>query len=156
VAKTKKLNYIHMSKKIFIIEDDANILYGLEAQFTAADLDVEVSEADEEMEELIDKIRDFDPDYIVTDLILPKVDGFEVIKKIKEDEELREKEIFIFTDLSDEDSRSRSLELGADYVFFKEEFDTFEFAEKVKKIVANQSKVKANDDEEDEDREYQE
>lgn len=145
-----------MSKKIFIIEDDANILYGLEAQFTAADLDVEVSEADEEMEELIDKIRDFDPDYIVTDLILPKVDGFEVIKKIKEDEELREKEIFIFTDLSDEDSRSRSLELGADYVFFKEEFDTFEFAEKVKKIVANQSKVKANDDEEDEDREYQE
>ena len=141
-----------MSKKIFIVEDDANILYGLEAQFTAANLVVEVSEADEELEELMDKIKDFDPDYIITDLILPKVDGFEVIKKIKEDEELRDKEIFIFTDLSDEDSRSRSLELGADYVFFKEEFDTFEFAEKVKKIIANQKKaageVAAEEDEE--------
>lgn len=142
-----------MSKKVFVIEDDANILYGLEAQFSAADLDVEVSEADEEMEELMGKIRDFDPDYIITDLILPKVDGFEVIKKIKEDEELREKEIFIFTDLSDEDSRSRSLEVGADYVFFKEEFDTFEFAEKVKKIIANQGKVKGMNASTDEDEE---
>ncbi len=139
------------NKKIFIIEDDANILYGLEAQFTAADLEVEVSEADEEIEELMAKIRDFDPQYIILDLILPKVDGFEVIKRIKSDEELAEKEIFIFTDLSDEDSRSRSLELGADYFFFKEEFDTFEFAEKVKKIVAN--KDKENDED---DRDYEE
>lgn len=143
------------AKKVFIIEDDANILYGLENQFTAVDLDVEVSEADEDLEELIGKIRDYDPDYIVTDLILPKIDGFEVIKKLKEDEELREKEIFIFTDLSDEDSRSRSLELGADYVFFKEEFDTFEFAEKVKKIIANQEKQTSSESEE-EDRDYEE
>lgn len=139
------------SKKIFIVEDDANILYGLESQFTAADLDVEISEANEEIEELMSEIKDYDPDYIILDLILPKIDGFEVVKRIKSDEELSEKEIFIFTDLSDEDSRSRSLELGADYVFFKEEFDTFEFAEKVKKIVANKDK-----DEEDDDRDYEE
>ncbi len=134
------------SKKIFIVEDDANILYGLESQFTAADLDVEISEANEEIEELMSEIKDYDPDYIILDLILPKIDGFEVIKRIKSDEELSEKEIFIFTDLSDEDSRSRSLELGADYFFFKEEFDTFEFAEKVKKIVANKEKEDDNDD----------
>jgi len=134
------------SKKIFIVEDDANILYGLESQFTAADLDVEISEANEEIEELMSEIKDYDPDYIILDLILPKIDGFEVIKRIKGDEELSEKEIFIFTDLSDEDSRSRSLELGADYFFFKEEFDTFEFAEKVKKIVANKDKEDDNDD----------
>ena len=139
------------SKKIFIVEDDANILYGLESQFEAADLEVEVSEAEEEIDELISNIKDFDPDYIILDLILPKIDGFEVIKRIKADDELSEKEIFIFTDLSDEDSRSRSLELGADYFFFKEEFDTFEFAEKVKKIVANKDKEEDN-----EDRDYEE
>ncbi len=134
------------SKKIFIVEDDANILYGLESQFTAADIDVEISEANEEIEELMAEIKAFDPDYIILDLILPKIDGFEVVRKIKADDELSEKEIFIFTDLSDEDSRSRSLELGADYVFFKEEFDTFEFAEKVKKIVGNKEKDDTNDD----------
>lgn len=142
------------SKKIFIVEDDANILYGLESQFTAADFEVEVSEADEEIEELISNIKEYDPDYIILDLILPKVDGFEVIKRIKSDEELSEKEIFIFTDLSDEDSRARSLELGADYFFFKEEFDTFEFAEKVIRIIHN--KNKKDEVEENEDRDYEE
>lgn len=141
------------TKKVFIVEDDANILYGLEAQLTAADLEVELSEAEEDLEELITEIRDYDPDYIILDLILPKIDGFEVVKRIKEDDELREKEIFIFTDLSDEDSRSRSLELGADYFFFKEEFDTFEFAEKVIKIISNQSR---KEETEDDDRDYEE
>lgn len=143
-----------MSKKIFIVEDDVNILYGLESQFQAADFDVEVSEADEEIDELISNIKDYDPDYIILDLILPKIDGFEVIKRIKSDEDLKEKEIFIFTDLSDEDSRSRSLELGADYFFFKEEFDTFEFAEKVIRIVGRQGKKDEID--ENEDRDYNE
>lgn len=128
-------------KKLFILEDDANILYGLEAQFTADDFTVEISEGEEELEEVLQKLRDFSPTYLILDLILPKLDGFDVIKKMKEDEELSEVQIFIFTDISDEDSRQRSLQLGADYIFFKEEFDTYEFAEKVKRIIANQGKV---------------
>jgi DNA-binding response OmpR family regulator len=137
-------------KKIFIIEDDANILYGLEAQFSAAGLEVEVSEAEEDAEELLDNLREFQPDYIVLDIILPKIDGFEIVKKIKSDDELSDKEIFIFTDLSDEDSRHRSLEMGADYVFFKDDFDTFQFAEKVIKIISNQEKSRDEDDDDDE------
>lgn len=136
------------SKKIFIIEDDANLLYGLEAQFAADSFEVGTSGGEEETEELVEKIRDFDPDYVILDLILPKIDGFEIIKKMKSDEELDDKKIFIFTDISDEDSRQRSLELGADYFFIKEDFDTFEFAEKVKKIIGNQDKVEERDYEE--------
>lgn len=135
-------------KKIFIIEDDANILYGLESQLTADEFEIESSEGDEEMGELLDRLRLFEPDYLILDLILPKLDGFEIIKKIKEDSELVDLPIFIFTDLSDEDSRQRSLTLGADYVFFKEEFDTFEFVEKMKKIIANQSREEDVNDEE--------
>lgn len=138
-------------KKIFIIEDDANLLYGLEAQFNNAGFVVELSEADEEDEaDLLSRLRKFNPDYIVLDLILPKIDGFELLKKIKSDEEISEKEVFIFTDLSDEDSRQRSLEMGADYVFFKEDFDTFSFSEKVIKIIKNEKKVgPSHDDDED-------
>lgn len=136
------------NKKIFIIEDDANLLYGLESQFSADEFEVDSATGDEDIEELIQTIRDFEPDIIILDLILPKIDGFDIIKKIKSDDELTDKQIFIFTDLSDEDSRQRSLNLGADYVFFKEEFDTFEFAEKVKRIVSkNKSEM---------DRDYEE
>lgn len=135
-------------KKIFIIEDDANLLYGLESQFSADEFEVETASGNEELEELMGNIRDFTPDYIILDLILPKIDGFEIIKKLKSDDELDDKQIFIFTDLSDEDSRQRSLQLGADYVFFKEEFDTFEFVEKVKRIIATQEKTADRDYEE--------
>ena len=136
------------NKKIFIIEDDANLLYGLESQFSADEFEVETATGDEEIEELMNSLRDFEPDHIILDLILPKIDGFEIIKKLKSDDELNDKQIFIFTDLSDEDSRQRSLQLGADYVFFKEEFDTFEFVEKVKRIIATSEKSVDRDYEE--------
>lgn len=136
-------------KKIFIIEDDVNLLYGLEAQFNNAGFIVEISEADDDIDVLISKLHNFEPDYIVLDLILPRIEGFELLSKIKADDELGEKEIFIFTDLSNEDSRERSLEMGADYVFFKEDFDTFSFSEKVIRIINNQ-KDKGNDADEDE------
>ncbi len=135
-----------MDKKIFIIQDDSNILYSLEAIFSAEGLEVKTSEAEEELDELMDNIHDFGPDYLILDVILPKIDGFEIIKRIKEDSELADLPIFIFSDISDEDSRSRSLELGADYFLPKDEFDTYEFAEKVKKIMANQERLAEDTD----------
>jgi len=140
-----------MDKKIFIVEDDVNILYSLEANFSAEGLDVETSEGEEEMDELMENIHDFGPDYVILDVILPKLDGFEIIKKIKEDSELSDLPIFVFSDISDEDSRSRSLEIGADYFFPKDEFDTYEFTEKVKKIMANQERLDEDTDKEWED-----
>ena len=135
-----------MDKKIFIIEDDVNILYSLEANFSAEGLDVQTSESEEEMDEILENIRDFQPDYLILDVILPKLDGFEIIKKIKEDNELSDLPIFVFSDMSDEDSRSRSLEIGADYFFPKDEFDTYEFTEKVKKIMSNQERLSEDTD----------
>ena len=135
-----------MDKKIFIIEDDVNILYSLEANFSAEGLDVQTSESEEEMDEILENIRDFQPDYLILDVILPKLDGFEIIKKIKEDNELSDLPIFVFSDISDEDSRSRSLEIGADYFFPKDEFDTYEFTEKVKKIMSNQERLSEDTD----------
>ncbi len=126
------------SKKLFIIEDDINILYGLEAHFRNANFQVGVSEANDDEAKIISDMHKFKPDYIVLDLILPKIEGFDLLAKIKSDPILGEKEIFIFTDLSVKDSQERSLEMGADYVFFKEEFDTYNFAEKVLKIIENQ------------------
>lgn len=139
-----------MDKKIFVIEDDSSILYGLESQLSSEGFEVETSTGDEDLEELMTNLRDFAADYVILDLILPKVDGFDIIKRIKEDEELGAVPIFIFTDLSDEDNKIRSLELGADYYFIKDEFDTYEFVEKVVKIINNKEKASEDDDDESE------
>ncbi len=134
------------NQKIFIVEDDANLLYNLESHFGIDQFIVESSQGDEEFEELIDRIKGFMPDYVILDLILPKIDGFEVVKRLKDENELMDVPIFIFTDLSDEDSKARSLQMGAEYYFIKEELDTYQFAEKVKKIIENQEKIDDGDD----------
>lgn len=125
------------NQKIFIIEDDVDILYGLSSELSGADFIIDSSEADEDMDTLVQHVLDFSPDYIILDLILPKLDGFEVLKKIKENMELTDVPVFIFTDLSDQDSRERSVGLGVDQYFLKDEFDIYNFTQKIKKIIDN-------------------
>jgi len=134
-----------MEKKIFIIEDDPNILYGLQDRFSSEGYEIETSTGEEELDELTKSIRKFQPDYMILDLILPKLDGFDVIKRMKEEELVADSNVFIFTDLSDEDSRQRSQELGVDYYFVKNEFDINEFSEKVKTVIEDRD-VEGDDD----------
>ncbi len=145
------------TKKIYIVEDDADLLYDLESQFSADGFEVETSYGNEEPEELVNNIEQFEADYIILDLILPKVDGFDLIKRVKTSDILSAKPVFVFTDLSDEDSKARSMDLGAEYIFFKNDFDSFDFSEKVKKIIANKDKGREDNDvvdNEDEDLEF--
>lgn len=134
-------------KNVFIIEDDINILYGLRDIFSSNDYEVETSDSNEELEDLLARIKKFQPKIIVLDLILPKVDGLEIVKRIKEDEAISDAEIFIFTDLSEEDGRSRSVGLGANYYFMKNEFDVYTFSNKVMRIMERGGKeFEENDD----------
>jgi len=126
-----------MAKKIYIVEDDANILYGLQAKLSLAGFLVEVSNGNLEIENLMDNIKKADPDFIILDLILPRIDGFEVVKAIRADQNISNLPIFIFTNLSDQDTRSRSAALGVSYFFIKNDFNVDNFASKVKKIIEN-------------------
>ncbi|HKK54618.1 MAG TPA: response regulator [Patescibacteria group bacterium] len=126
-----------MSKKIYIIEDDANLLYGLQSRFSSEGYEVEITTGEETLEELLAYIKKSKFDYVILDLILPDLDGFELLEAIRSEDELKDLSVFVFTDLSDEDSKNRSMELGADYYFIKTDFDINEFSEKVIRILNN-------------------
>lgn len=130
-----------MSKKIFIIEDDANILYAMQAKFSIEGFKVEVDNGTGEREEVLNKIRVFRPDFIVMDLVLPKMDGKELLRAIKADEHTSDPYIFVFSDFSDEDDRTRRERTGADYFLIKEKFIVDDFVAKVKKIIKNKAKM---------------
>jgi len=141
------------NQKIFIIEDDIDILYGLSADLGSSDFIIDSSQGEENLDVLIQNLLTFAPHYIILDLILPKLDGFEVLKRIKAEIELADVPVIIFTDLSDQDSRERSLNMGADQYFLKEEFDVFNFSKKIKKIIDNRdstSYLSLEDDDDDE------
>ena len=129
---------ILMKKNIFIIEDDIVLAGAMQAQFNLKNFTAEINLGNEEdIEALINEVKKVDADIVILDLILPKLDGFEIIKAIRSDDEISDIYIFIFTDVSDEDSKARGLSVGANQYFIKEDFSPEEFAEKVKKIMDN-------------------
>jgi two-component system, OmpR family, alkaline phosphatase synthesis response regulator PhoP len=133
-----------MHKKIFIIEDDVNILFGLQAKLSVEGFTVTVENGNSSAEEIMEKIREVTPDAIVLDLILPSVDGFQLLMQIKSDRDTSDTPVFVFTNLSDEDSRNKGLSLGVDHYLIKQDLNIDAFVDKVKKILENRDKVGKN------------
>ena len=129
-----------MAKKIFIVEDDANLLYSLQAKLRIEGFEIEIDEGANK-QEIMKKIQKASPNYILLDLVLPQIDCFEIIKLIKADESLKNVPIFIFSNLSDNDSKARSMELGAEQFFIKSEFSVDESVTKIKNIIINKNKI---------------
>ncbi|MFH1662236.1 MAG: response regulator [Candidatus Falkowbacteria bacterium] len=131
-----------MDKKVFIIEDDVNIMSSLRAKFGLEGYKTEGDIGNGSIEEILMNVKMFSPDFIILDMILPNVDGFEIARELKSREETKNIPIFAFTNLSDKDSKSRGISMGVDYYLIKKDLSYDEFIEKVKKILNNKEKVK--------------
>lgn len=76
------------------------------------------------------------PDIILLDILLPKLDGFAVLEKLKADNELKKIPIILLTNLGQKDDVEKGLELGAADYLIKAHFKPSEVVEKVKKVLS--------------------
>ena len=107
-------------RTILIVEDEATILYALQSKLSVDGFDIlAVSDGAKALEALDSVI----PDLILLDLILPLVDGWHVLEKIKEDNELKNVPVMIMTNLTDTDSKDRGVKLGASDFIIKAEYN---------------------------------
>jgi len=75
------------------------------------------------------------PDLILLDLILPKVHGFEVLKKLKEDKETKDIPVIVLTNLEGIGNVEKAIELGATTYLVKANYSLEEVIEKIKKAL---------------------
>ena len=138
-------NFYCMSKnkRIIIIDDDANALYGLLAKLRIEGFEA-VADEGYDKTEVLEKIKFFKPNYIILDVALVKLNGFKMLAEIKANSATSKIPIFVFTDLSDSDSRKKSLGLGANFYLIKTELNLDEFVVKFKKIINNKEKINEN------------
>ena len=120
------------NKKILIIEDDANLRNVLEEFFEAVKMLVKTAS---DGESGLKSLRDFLPDVVLLDIILPKKDGYEIIKEIKNDEKIKDIPVILLTNLGGLNDIEKALALGATTYLVKGDYQVKEIVEKVKEVL---------------------
>lgn len=116
-------------KLILLVEDDEFL-----AELYATKLDLEGFEVALAVdgEKGLKMIKEKKPDLILLDIILPKMDGFEILKMIKADKELKNIPVILLTNLSQKDEVKKGLDLGANDYLIKAHFMPSEVVKKIK------------------------
>ncbi len=119
-------------KKILIIEDDKFL-----RELVVKKLKDEgyQTEGAVDGEEGLEKVKKNPPDLILLDLILPGVDGFEVLSKIKEEATLSSIPVIILSNLGQKEEVEKGLKLGAVDYLIKAHFTPGEIIEKIKAVL---------------------
>ncbi|KRL09644.1 response regulator YycF [Schleiferilactobacillus perolens] len=97
-----------MAKKILVVDDEKPISDILKFNLTQEGYEVETAA---DGEEALEKVKSGNPDLILLDLMLPKIDGLEVARQVRKD---RDTPIIMLTAKDSEIDKVLGLELGAD------------------------------------------
>jgi DNA-binding response OmpR family regulator len=119
-------------KKILIIEDD-KFLRELISQKILKE-GYEIAEA-VDGESGLNSAKSEKPDLILLDLILPRIDGFEVLARIKSDPEISQIPVIILSNLGQKDDIEKGLKMGAIDFLIKAHFTPAEIIEKIKSVM---------------------
>ena len=118
--------------RILIVDDEPNIVFAMELLMKKEGYEVH---AVDEGEKVFPAIREFRPDLILLDIMLPKIDGYEVCQRIRADAALKDIRIIMITAKGRDVEKEKGLALGADY-YISKPFSTREVVMKVKEILA--------------------
>lgn len=120
--------------KILLAEDDIQLVDMYNRKFELEGFDVRVAE---DGQQALNTLKDFKPDVILLDIMMPYVDGLQVLEKIKKEmPELDEALVIMLTNLADEKTAEKIYELGATDYFVKAEMTPLEVSNKVKELLA--------------------
>ena len=115
-------------KKILIVEDELAMSEILYDEFSRNGFEGSVAR---DGEEAMIKMRLVKPDFVLLDLLLPKMDGFEVLKLMKADENLQGIPLIVLSNLGQDDDIKEALKLGAMDYFVKTQHQIKEIIQKV-------------------------
>lgn len=120
------------SLKILLIEDDPFLLSMYSSKFEMENF--RVISADDG-EKGLKAAKNNKPNVILLDILMPKMNGFEVLEQLKADQETRDIPVILLTNLNQKDEIERGLSLGADDYLIKAHFMPTEVVNKIKKVI---------------------
>jgi len=118
--------------RILIVDDEPNIVLALELLMKREGYEIQ---SVDDGQKAFDAVREFRPDLIILDIMMPKMDGYEVCQRIRADASLKDISIIMLTAKGREVEREKGIALGADYYITKP-FSTREVMMRIKDILS--------------------
>ncbi|MBI4050161.1 MAG: response regulator [Candidatus Doudnabacteria bacterium] len=118
--------------RVLVVEDEEILLAALKEELSGGGYEVEGAL---DGVEGLEKTKSFKPDLILLDLVMPKMDGMEMLQKLKADAETRDVPVVILTNLSDYERISEALSLGAMDYLVKANYKLEDLLDKVRTVL---------------------
>jgi DNA-binding response OmpR family regulator len=120
------------ARKILIVEDDNLIADMYASKFRRAGYEIDLAK---DGQEAITKVKNNKPDLVVSDVVLPNKDGFEILRAIKNDPELKSIKVIMLTNLGEPENIKKGLESRADANLIKAHSTPSQIVEKIEEIL---------------------
>lgn len=116
-----------MAKKVLLIEDEEALVKSLQM---ALEDRYEVLVASNGKEGFAKALK-YQPDLIILDIMLPDINGLDVLRQLQEDEKTDEIEIIVATNLGDQETISKILAAGGKEYIIKSDWKMEDIVKKV-------------------------
>lgn len=120
-----------MSKKILLMEDEETLAGMYKIKFEKSGYQVFVAANGEIGLPMIKREK---PDLVLLDIIMPKMDGFVVLEKMMQDDDIKDIPVFMLTNLGQDEDIKRGEELGASGYYVKANLTPGELVKKINKF----------------------
>ncbi len=125
-----------MEKIRVVLADDNLSVLRLLTDYFAGTPDIELVKAVSDGAQVVDAVRALRPDVLVTDIIMPRRDGFRILEELGELPEQERPRVIVLTGLSRDDLILRAVKLGASYYMVKP-FDARLLACRIREVAAS-------------------
>lgn len=129
------MNEADQSQLILIIDDNPTMLEMLKDAFEHHGLQPVVAQ---DGEFGITEARTLHPSAVILDILMPRMNGREVLSQMKQEEDLKHIPVIVFTALADELERQECLQMGATKYFVKSDITPAVLVSEVKLLITPQ------------------
>lgn len=121
-----------MNEKILIVDDDSALAQTVKIALEQASYQVLVAENGTRGLEIARKEL---PDLILLDIVMPDINGIEVLKRLKADKQTQDIKVAIFTNFGQEANIKETFQSGASEVLLKYNLGTEDIVKKVDSLI---------------------
>jgi CheY-like chemotaxis protein len=119
-------------KSILLVEDDLFVIDIYKTKFKEVGFDIDIAENGEEA---LSKLKEKKPALLILDIVLPNIDGWDLLRKIRNEPNLQDLKVVVLSNLSSKGEVEKGSELGVIKYFIKANFTPSEIVNEIQKIL---------------------